>query len=70
MVKTPKEQIEELIDQQGLSGLLDSIADIANEKADHIRASYEGDSDPTAKAWYAAADVIRDWSQTLNTMGF
>jgi hypothetical protein len=59
--------LEQLIDDEGLAAILDALAVIADEKAEHIRASYEGAADPTAKAWEragvrigAAAGAVRN----------
>ncbi|MHB1798925.1 MAG: hypothetical protein ACYCUI_11565 [Vulcanimicrobiaceae bacterium] len=46
--------LEEMIDQYGLPHLIEQIADVCAEKAEHIRESYSP-RDPQAQAWVKAA---------------
>jgi hypothetical protein len=43
------ENLESMIDSQGLKGLLDKIIEVCGEKAEHIRSSY--DDNTTANSW-------------------
>ena len=57
---TQLDLIEAIIDDRGLAGLADLIAEVCSAKADHINASYSvfaGATDPIADQWddYAAA---------------
>jgi hypothetical protein len=45
--------LESLVDEKGLSRIVEWLGDIADEKADHIRANWQDES--TAKIWSAAA---------------
>ena len=60
--------LELLIDQHGLASLLQTLASICQEKADHIQASYGTGPgiDPLAKAWTRDANKI---NRCANAMG-
>lgn len=56
-MNTPiSEQLEHLIDAEGLAQVLEHIADICGEKADHIRSSYA--DEPLAKLWQSAGRYV------------
>jgi hypothetical protein len=52
------DELESLVDKNGLSGTLQALAQICSEKADHIRSSY--DDDETADLWEEVADDLND----------
>lgn len=56
MEREHESNIEEAIDDLGLSGLLEKVAEIAREKADHIRQAY-GDRS-LARMWESDAGKI------------
>ncbi|MGH8235392.1 MAG: hypothetical protein ACREXP_00030 [Steroidobacteraceae bacterium] len=49
-------ELEKLIDERGLAGVLESIAGICGEKADHIRASYLDET--LADNWDSASIAV------------
>lgn len=49
-------ELEQLIDENSLSGIMELIATICHEKADHLRANW-GDRD-SARVWTKAARQI------------
>lgn len=55
--------IEELIDREGLGRVLEEIASICAEKAEHIRSNWQ---DPRlAKHWAKAGDAVAKVQQNL-----
>lgn len=52
------DKLEKLIDQYGLNAVLESIARICAEKADHIRSSYSDDD--LAEVWDEAGEALND----------
>lgn len=52
-----REELEQSIDVNSLQFWLYEIADICEEKAAHILASY-GDNDPEAHKWSLAANAV------------
>ncbi len=67
LTQPERDALEALIDAAGVTPILEALSGICDEKAEHIRANYEGESDPTARRWAtgcgfigcAAADVGR-----------
>lgn len=59
-----KVEIEEEIDRSSLDEMLSTIAEICDEKADHIRASYSDDD--TADWWSEAGAAINDLADDLD----
>jgi hypothetical protein len=53
---TQREKLEELIDHSSFSGVVMALVQIANEKADHIRANWQDEG--TAKRWERAAKAV------------
>lgn len=51
------EELERIVDEAGLSLVLDSLALIAFEKSDHIRSCYQRD-DNLVKQWRRAGDLV------------
>ena len=49
--------LEAMIDRHGLTHVVNTLAVICSEKADHIRSSY-GAKDLTAKAWRADSNTL------------
>jgi hypothetical protein len=56
--------LEEIVDRQGLQGVLNMLAQICEEKADHIRVSY--DDMVTAGSWKRDANRIAQWKPLEN----
>jgi hypothetical protein len=57
--------IEQLIDENGgLAAILDAIAAVAFEKAEHLRSNWQDNN--TAKVWEAAAEKISKLSASLD----
>jgi hypothetical protein len=54
---TAKFQVEEFIDQFGLPATLDMLAEIASEKADHLRSNWQDNN--AAACWERAANHLR-----------
>lgn len=52
MTHNDKETLELIIDQHGLAGIFDAIADICHEKASHIESNWQDRL--TARAWDSA----------------
>lgn len=53
-----KATLEGLIDAAGLCAVLQSLSEICDAKADHIRASYETRDTPLVLAWRTAAGKL------------
>lgn len=49
MKQETKDQLEIIIDSNGLNAVIDALAAIACEKADHIRSNYQDEH--LAKSW-------------------
>lgn len=60
-----KDHLESVIDEIGLSALLNEIAEIAREKADHLRSNWQDET--SAKLWDKDADRIEKVSAKLNS---
>lgn len=60
-------KLEQLIDAHGLSAVLDALARIAYEKAEHIQSSY-GDAPMLVKAWKHASQACDRASSTVVTL--
>ena len=58
-----KDAIETLIDENRLSVVLDAIAEVCREKADHIRTNWQ--NVPTAREWDRTAKRI----ESLHNIG-
>lgn len=55
--------LEDLIDATSLDGVLSAIADVAREKADHLRSVWQDNG--MAVAWDRAAGRIEKTAQTI-----
>ena len=53
---TDQEQVEFLMDRLTLRGLLDLVAQVCHEKADHLRANWQDES--AGHAWERAEQII------------
>jgi hypothetical protein len=49
-------QLEDLIDQHGLSAVMDALADVCRAKADHVAANWQDET--LALRWEKWPDVI------------
>jgi hypothetical protein len=66
---TQLDLIEAIIDDRGLEGLADLIAEVCSAKADHINASYSlsaNASDPLADQWDDCAVAMLAFSRSLS----
>lgn len=59
---TEQTALEMLVDRIGLSAVLEALGTICDEKADHIRSSY--DDNRTARIWKRAGWRLRDTATT------
>lgn len=55
--QTDRDDIETLIDQHGLAAIVEAIAIICYEKADHIRTNWGNDA-ASVRAWQRAAHML------------
>tara|TARA_B100000214_G_C23552848_1_gene439234 strand:- start:103 stop:327 length:225 start_codon:yes stop_codon:yes gene_type:complete len=53
-----KEEIEAIIDRVGMLCFIDTVIDICEEKADHIRTNWQAEN--LAKVWDRKAKVLND----------
>jgi hypothetical protein len=60
---TPSEQLERLIDSQGLGSVLEMIREICYEKASHIATEWQ--DMPLAKWWIAKAIRVNSVVQSI-----
>jgi hypothetical protein len=60
---TPSEQLERMIDSQGLGSVLEMIREICYEKANHIAVEWQ--DMPLAKRWIAYAIRINNVVQAI-----
>jgi hypothetical protein len=60
---TPSEQLERLIDSQGLGSVLEMIREICYEKAEHIAVNWQ--DMPLAKWWIAKAIRVNSVVQSI-----
>lgn len=51
-----KDDLEGMIDSNGLTSVCDMIADVCRDKAEHLRTNWQDDA--TAKMWEHAAKAI------------
>ncbi len=56
--ETTKGELESILDAHGLNAVLEALSTICDEKAYHIRASYETGETAQTKAWRSAAGVM------------
>jgi hypothetical protein len=61
-----KDQLEQAIDHHGLPALLATLAEIANEKADHIESNWQ--DKPLARCWRTASAKIEGTSEAVARM--
>jgi phosphoglycolate phosphatase-like HAD superfamily hydrolase len=54
-------ELEQLVDRHGLAEVLDAIAGICGEKAEHIRASYSDEK--LGDAWDRAEIAVRNCAE-------
>lgn len=59
-------ELETLVDRHGLSRIVETLAQIASEKADHIRSSYV-DSESLARAWDRDARTLSRAASRVGT---
>lgn len=62
-----EQQIEQLIDANGLATVLDAIARVCSEKADHIETNWQ--DSVAAKAWNIASGAISNCAHTRRKHG-
>lgn len=55
--------LESMIDSEGVSGILEEIADICFEKAEHIRENWQ--DRVTAKSWEKDANAVMRLAQKV-----
>ena len=51
-------QLESMVDTVGLSAVLDALASICSEKADHVRTTWQDEG--LARLWDKSAKVVLD----------
>ena len=52
-----QDHLEELVDQHGLDRVVEMLADICADKADHLRSNWQDDA--TARAWDTNGWLLR-----------
>lgn len=57
--------LENLLDHYSLSDILESLAQIANEKADHLRTNWQDEN--TAKIWERDANKLSKLASKLES---
>ncbi len=55
-IKYSRDHLEAFVDTVGLSMILSDLADIASDKADHIRSAWQ--DEPLAKTWDRASALL------------
>ncbi len=55
-IKYSRDHLEAFLDAVGLSMILSDLADIASEKADHVRTNWQ--DEPLAKTWDRASTLL------------
>lgn len=63
MSTSPHEELELLLDKMGLPLLLASLADIANEKAEHVATNWQDQN--LAKRWRKAGTALGTFSRRM-----
>lgn len=56
VTKNDLDTMEAMVDKYSLSGVVESLAHIANEKGDHLRTNWQDNE--TAKEWERAAAAL------------
>jgi hypothetical protein len=64
MDQKTQDELESIIDKQGLCTLLTAIADICALKADHVRENWQDNT--TAKAWDWNAEQVQECANRVN----
>lgn len=57
MTREDLDTLEGILDRSGYAGTLEALADIANEKADHVRTNWQ--DAPLARCWEYASKRTR-----------
>jgi len=52
-----RDTLEMLVDRKGLAGVVEALAEIADEKAEHVRSNWQ--DEPLAKAWERDAWTLK-----------
>jgi len=57
-------ELEDIVDSQGLSNVIDLLSEICYEKADHLRSNWQDES--LARSWEKDASILDKISGRLN----
>jgi hypothetical protein len=65
LTETVKIELENMVDAYGLAAMLETLAEIAGEKAEHIRVNWQDEK--TAKLWETVGSKLWSAAGTAET---